>query len=216
MNKMFVSAVLVAASSIGAATLSAQSAPVGGSPAGSKVGVLNVRQAIIATSEGKQASAELQGQFTSRQTELENLNKQINDIRQRLQANEGKLSQEEAGRLERQGTALQKQLTRKQEDYQEDVNASQQEVIERIGRKMMDVLDRYARENAYVAVFDSSAQGAPIYVSNGIDVTADIIKLYDQAYPAKASTAAAKPAAAKPAATKPAATAPASTTPPKP
>ncbi|HWH79281.1 MAG TPA: hypothetical protein VNT76_17995, partial [Candidatus Binatus sp.] len=66
------------------------------------------------------------------------------------------------------------------------------------------------------AVFDSSAQGAPIYVSNGIDVTADIIKLYDQAYPAKASTAPAKPAAAKPAATKPAATAPASTTPPKP
>jgi outer membrane protein len=197
---MFVSSALAAASLIGAATFGAQSPPVGGSAVGAKVGVLNVRQAIIATTEGKQASAELQGQFTSRQSELENLNKQINDIRQRLQANEGKLSPEEAARLERQGTTLQKQLQRKQEDYQEDVNASQQEVIERIGRKMMDVLDRYARENAYVAVFDSSAQGAPIYVSNGIDVTADIIKLYDQAYPAKASTApTTKPAAARPA-----------------
>jgi outer membrane protein len=200
-NKMFLTAALAAASLAGAASFAAQSAPVAGSTANTKVGVLNVRQAIVATAEGKQASTELQGQFASRQTELENMNKQINDIRQRLQANEGKLSPEEAQRLQRQGEALAKQLQRKQEDYQEDVNASQQEVIDRIGRKMMDVLDRYARENAYTAIFDSSAQGAPIYVSNGVDVTPEIVKLYDQAYPAKASATAAKPAATKPAAT---------------
>src|SRR5215472_9376916 len=202
---MFLTAALAAAGFAAAASLAAQSAPVTGSTAGTKVGVLNVRQAIVQTAEGKQASTELQGQFASRQTELENLNKQINDIRQRLQANEGKLSPEEAQRLQRQGEAQAKQLTRKQEDYQEDVNASQQEVIDRIGRKMMDVLDRYARENAYTAIFDSSAQGAPIYISNGIDVTAEIVKLYDTAYPGKASASAApaKPAAsaAKPAAT---------------
>jgi len=196
---MFLTAALAAVLA-GAASLDAQSAPAAGSTAGTKVGVLNVRQAIVATAEGKQASNELQGQFASRQTELENLNKQINDIRQRLQANEGKLSPEEAQRLQRQGEALAKQLQRKQEDYQEDVNASQQEVIDRIGRKMMDVLDRYARENAYTAIFDSSAQGAPIYVSNGVDVTPEIVKLYDQAYPAKAAATAAKPAT-KPAST---------------
>lgn len=199
MNKMFLTAALAAASLAGTGSLAAQSAPAAGSTAGTKVGVLNVRQAIVSTSEGKQASTELQGQFASRQTELENLNKQINDIRQRLQANEGKLSPEEAQRLQRQGEALAKQLQRKQEDYQEDVNASQQEVIDRIGRKMMEVLDRYARENAYTAIFDSSAQGAPIYVSNGVDVTPEIVKLYDQAYPAKAGATAAKPAATRPA-----------------
>ncbi|HKF24760.1 MAG TPA: OmpH family outer membrane protein, partial [Candidatus Acidoferrum sp.] len=113
----------------------------------------------------------------------------------------GKLSPEEAQRLQRQGEALAKQLQRKQEDYQEDVNASQQEVIDRIGRKMMDVLDRYSRENAYTVVFDSSAQGAPIYAQNGVDITSEIVKLYDQAYPAKAAATAAKPAASKPAGT---------------
>jgi outer membrane protein len=203
-KKMFLSAALAAASLIGAASLCAQAAPAAGAAIAGKVGVLNVRGAIVATGEGKQASTELAGQFASRQTELENMNKQINDIRQRLQANEGKLSPEEGARLQRQGESLQKQMQRKQEDYQEDVNAAQQDVIERIGRKMMDVLDRYARENAYTAIFDSSAQGAPIYVSNGIDVTADIVKLYDQAYPAKASATPAKPAAAKPAAAAPA------------
>ncbi len=199
MNKMFLSAALASASLIGTASLCAQAAPAAGSVSGSKVGVLDVRKAIVATAEGKQASGELQGQFASRQTELENMNKQINDIRQRLQANEGKLSQEEGLRLQRQGEVLAKQLQRKQEEYQEDVNAAQQDVIERIGRKMMDVLDRYARENGFVAVFDSSAQGAPIYVANGVDVTPEIVKLYDQAYPAKAAAATPKPAPAKPA-----------------
>src|SRR5262249_32074969 len=207
-NKMFrmTALVAVALALAGSVAVHAQSAPAGAaSPAGSKVGVLSVRQAIVSTAEGKQASAELQTQFSARQSELEGMNKQINDLRQKLEAGKNTLSQEEQVRLQRQGEALAKQLQRKQEDYQEDVNAAQQEVIDRNGRKMMDVLDRYARENAYTAIFDSSAQGAPIYVSNGVDVTQEIIKRYDQAYPGKAAAAA--PAPAKPAATKPAASA---------
>src|SRR5262249_50628261 len=105
-NKMFLTAALAAASLAGAASLAAQSAPAVGSATTAKVGVLNVRQAIIATAEGKQASNELQGQFAARQTDLENLNKQINDIRQRLQANGDKLSPEEGARLQRQGESL--------------------------------------------------------------------------------------------------------------
>jgi outer membrane protein len=160
-----------------------------------KIGVINVRQAIVTTSEGKQASAELQSQFAARQTELETLNKQITDLRQRLAAGQSTLSQEEQTRLTRQGELLARQLQRKQDEYQEDVNASQGDVIDKIGRKMIDVLDRYARENGYVAILDSSAQNTPIlYASNQIDVTQDIIRLYDQAYPLKAGSATPKPA----------------------
>jgi outer membrane protein len=160
-----------------------------------KIGVINVRQAIVTTSEGKQASAELQSQFAARQSELENLNKQINDLKQRLSAGQATLSQEEQARLTRQGELLARQLQRKQDEYQEDVNASQGEVIDKIGRKMIDVLDRYARENGYVVILDSSAQNTPIlYASNQNDVTPDIIRLYDQAYPLKAGSATPKPA----------------------
>jgi outer membrane protein len=91
---------------------------------------------------------------------------------------------------------------------QEDVNAAQGDVVDRIGRKMMEVLDRYARENGYVSVFDSSAQNSPIiYASNNIDITQEIIRLYDQAYPVKSSAAA--PASKPAAAPKPATGAPA-------
>lgn len=180
-------------------------AQAGAAPAGNKIGILNVRQAIVATAEGKQASAELQSQFAPRQNELEALNKQINDLRQQIAANQNTWNDEQKSRAQAQGQRLAGQMERKQNEMQEDVNAAQADVVDRIGRKMMDVLDRYARENGFVAVFDSSAQSSPIiYAANSIDVTQEIIRLYDQAYPIKGGAAApaAKPAAApaKPAA----------------
>jgi outer membrane protein len=202
-NKMFRMTALAATVLVGTVAAYAQAAPA--TAAAEKLGVLSIRQAIASTAEGKQASAELQSKFAARQSELDGLNKQINDIRTRLQAGQNTLSQEEQARLTRQGEALAKQLQRKQEDFQEDVNSAQQEVIDGIGRKMMDVLDRYARENGYSAVFDTSAQTSPIlYASNKVDLTQEIIKLYDQAYPVKAAASTqAKPA---PTATKPAVT----------
>jgi outer membrane protein len=205
-RKLFFTTILAGAFFFGASASglraqgAAAAAPASAGVAG-KIGVINVRQAIVTTSEGKQASAELQSQFAARQSELENLNKQINDLKQRLSSGQATLSQEEQTRLTRQGELLARQLQRKQDEYQEDVNASQGDVIDKIGRKMIDVLDRYARENGYVAILDSSAQNTPIlYASNQIDVTQDIIRLYDQAYPLKAGSTTPKPAPTKPAA----------------
>jgi len=209
-RKVFFTAVLAAAGLMSAATVRAQGTAAGAASTG-KVGVINVRQAIVSTAEGKQASAELQSQFAARQSDLENLNKQINDIRQRLQSGDGKLSQDETNRLTREGEVKARQLERKQTEYQEDVNAAQGDVIDKIGRKMVDVLERYSRENGFVAVFDSSAQNSPIlYASTGIDVTQDIVRLYDQSYPVKGGSASTttKPAAQtqKPTGSAPAAT----------
>jgi len=199
-------AMIAAACAFGASALRAQSAAPG-SATGTKIGVISVRQAIASTAEGKQAGAELQSQFAARQNELEGLNKQINDLRQRIDAGTGKLSQDELARLQREGETKARQIQRKQDEYQEDVNAAQADVFDRIGRKMIDVLDRYARENGFVVILDSSAQNTPIlFASTNIDVTQDIVRLFDQAYPVKGGAAAtpARPAP-KPAAQPPAA-----------
>jgi len=190
-------AVLAAACLFSTGAVHAQGTAAAGAAVNGKTGVINIRQAIASTAEGKQAGAELQSQFAARQNELEGLNKQINELRQRLEAGAGKLSPDEQARLQRQGEVMARQLQRKQDEYQEDVNAAQGEVFDRIGRKMVDVLDRYARENSYVIILDSSAQNTPIlFASTNIDVTQDIIRLYDGAYPVKAgSTTPARPAA---------------------
>jgi len=206
-RNMIRTAALAAACLLGTAAAHAQ-ATTAGTASGTKIGVINIRQAIASTVEGKQATAELQTQFSARQNELEGLNKNINDLRQRLQSGAATLSEEEKARLRTQGQRLAAQLERKNNEMQEDVNAAQGEVVDKIGRKMMDILDRYARENGFVAIFDSSAQNSPIlYASTNIDVTPEIIKQYDQGYPGKPAGAVTKPAAtpkpAAPAAAKP-------------
>src|SRR5947208_741469 len=85
-NMLTRTAALAAACIVSTGAAGAQSPAAPGSAAAGKVGVISIRQAIVTTAEGKLASAELQSQFASRQNEIENLNKQINDLQARLQA----------------------------------------------------------------------------------------------------------------------------------
>jgi outer membrane protein len=176
------------------------------SAAPTRVGVINMQAAITGTAEGKQAAAELQSQFAPRQTELQNMQKQIEDDQSRLRTGQTTLSDEEQARLTREYTVLTRTLQRKSQEAQDDFNDAQQDLINKIGRKMVDVLDKYAKDGGYAVVLDSSSQQTPIiYEANQIDVTQDIIRLYDQAYPVKTTGAApsSRPATPKPATPKP-------------
>jgi outer membrane protein len=169
-----------------------------------KIAVLNVRNAIVATAEGKQAQALLQSQFAPKQNELQATQKQIEDIQRRMSDGARTLSDDEKAKLQRQGELLSRRLQRDNDGLTEELNAAQGEIVDSIGRKMLDVLDRYARENGYVAVLDTSAQGSPvIYGSSQADITQDVVRLYDQAYPVKggapATSAAPAPKPATPA-----------------
>lgn len=171
-----------------------------------KIGVLNVRQAIVNTAEGKVASAELQSQFAPRQSELDNIRKLAEDLQKRLQA--PALADDEKIRLQRQGEALSRTFDRKRTELQEDLQGAEAEIGDRIGRKLMEVVDRYARENGFAAILDVSAQGSNVvYASNQIDITQDAIRLYDQANPVKSSAppqpGTPRPAPARPPAQKP-------------
>jgi outer membrane protein len=165
----------------------------------SKIAVINVRNAIVATAEGKQAQAQLQSQFAPKQNELQGLQKQVEDLQRRMTEGARTLSDDEKAKMQREGEMLSRRLQRGNDDLNEELNAAQGEVVDGIGRKMLEVLDRYSRENGITAVLDTSAQGSPVvYGSSQSDITQEIVRLYDQAYPVKGASAA--PAAPKPAA----------------
>src|SRR5580658_413845 len=172
---------------------SAAAAPV-------KIAVMSVRNAIVATAEGKQAQAQLQSQFAPKQAELQNMQKQIEDLQRKMSEGARTLSDDEKSKMQREGELLSRRLQRGNDDLNEELNAAQGEIVDGIGRKMLEVLDRYSRENGYTVVLDTSAQGSPVvYGSSQSDITQDIVRLYDQAYPVKAGGASAAPATPKPA-----------------
>lgn len=159
-----------------------------GAPAPSKVGTISLQAAIVNTAEGKQASAELQTQFAARSTELQNLQKQIKDIQAKLQSRQQVLSEGESGRLQREAEKLTGTLQRKQQYFQEDLNAAQQDMMNNIGPKLAEVLSKYSKENGYSVILDTSSQQTPVvYGAPQVDVTEEITKLYDQSHPAKST-----------------------------
>lgn len=167
-----------------------------------KFGVINVQAAIQTTAEGKLAGAELQSQFAPRQTELQNMNKQIQDDDARLRAGQATLGDEEKYRLQREMETLQRSLQRKTQDATDDFNQAQQDVLNRLGRKLIEVIEKYSKENGYGLILDTSSQQTPVmYAANQVDITQEIVRLYDQSYPVKASatTAPAPKPAPKPA-----------------
>src|ERR1700722_15820943 len=180
----------VLALGLGAGELRAQSKPANGVEAGAKVAAINMRAAIANTAEGKQAATKIETEFLGRRKELEDLNKKLNDLQQRLPAGANTLGDEEKQRLTLEGQRLTRQLERRQNEFQEDLNDAQSEVISRIGRRMVEVLDKYAPGNGYGAVLDNSSQSTPVMYASA-DITPEIVRLYDQTYPVKSAAGAA-------------------------
>ncbi len=196
--KMIRAGTMMALCGLGAAGLWAQSKPANGAEAGAKVAAINMRAVIANTLEGKQAAAQPETQFSARRKELEELNKKVNDLQRRLTTGANTLSDEEKQKLTLEGQRLTRQLERRQNEFQEDLNDAQGEVISQIGRRMVEVLGKYAPSNGYGAVLDNSSQSSPVMYASA-DITQEVVKLYDETYPVKkvAGAAAGKSGAAE-------------------
>jgi|SRR5437773_3826940 len=179
----------------------------GQSPAPSlpgKIGVINIQAAIAATGEGKKAFAELEKKYAPRRQDLQQLTQEVNAITEQLQKQSTTLSDDEQRRLNRELQEKQTRLKRAQEDAQADFQADNGEVVNRIGQKMVRLLDEYAQQNGYAVVIEGNPQ-VPIiyYVAPQIDLTEEIVKRYDAANPVTADA----PATSSPGTTAPAAAA---------
>jgi outer membrane protein len=167
--------------------------PAAASP-GDKVGVINIQQAIAATAEGKQAFGDLQKKYEPRQADLQKQQQEIQSLQDQLQRQQTTLSDNERIRLGRELAEKQKLFDRAREDAQADFQQDRQDVMNRIGQKMVQIIDDYAKQNGYSLILDaqipilgssqvSDAQIPIYYASKDVDISDEIVKRYDAAFP---------------------------------
>ncbi len=87
------------------------------------------------------------------------------------------------------------------QDAQDEADQEQRKLLDELSGKMTQVIEKYAQANGYAVILNVSNQNTPvIYASNQVEITKDIIDLYDKMNPSTGpSTPAPKPAApAKP------------------
>jgi outer membrane protein len=174
-----------------------------------KIAVINVQTAILSTKDGQKAATDLQTQFSPRQQDLEKKQTELTALQDQLRKGSATMSDEAKTKLMRDIDATTTRVNRDRQDAQSDLEEAQGKVMQELGGKMMAVMEKYAMQNGFAVVLDVSNPQTPVlWAASAVDITNDIVKLYDQAYPGVAG-APAVPAAKPPAAAKTPAAAPA-------
>ncbi len=170
-SKLFAGFTLAVATALAA---NAQGAPT-------KVGVISIQGAIAATKDGQKAIAELDSKAAPKRKELDQKQTDINNLKDQL--NKGTNTLSEATKAELYKNIQQKttSLQRDFEDAQADMDQEQQKMLQQLGQKILAVIERYARDNGFALVVDVSSPQTPVmYASPSIDITKEIIDLYDK------------------------------------
>jgi outer membrane protein len=147
-----------------------------------KAGVINLQKAVLETSEIKKAQKDLEAKYKTRTDALEKLQKEMADIQAELQAAQGKISAAREAELNAQGSKKQRDAQRLNEDLQADVERDRNDVLQRVGTRMTEVVRKIAEEKGLDMVVDSTQA---IYFKPAMEITNEAIASYDKAYPAK-------------------------------
>jgi outer membrane protein len=190
---------------------------------GTKVGTINIEQAIFASNEGQRDFQALSKKFEPKQAELKGSADEIDSLKKQLSAQQDKLNDESREKLVKQIETKQKSFERASQDAQEDFQGQQGEIGNKILTKIAPLLVKYAADNGFGIILDTSQQwprSPVLWNGPAVDITQPIVEAYNAQSgvpappPGNTARPAGKPGAAG---TKPPTPAPkpAPTTPPK-
>ncbi len=147
-----------------------------------RVAIINAQKAVADTEQIKQDQAALQAKYGPRQQGIAHLQQQVQDLQNQLDG--GNLTPQKNEQLRQQLYDAQKDLRRKQQDLQSDVNFDRQGILSSAGQKMTEVIKKIAQERGIDVVIDSSNT---LYYKPALDITAEATADYDKMFPPKSS-----------------------------
>jgi outer membrane protein len=169
-------------------------APSGSAPTVPPIRVATIfgQNAIVSTQEGRQASATLTAKFAPKRDEFNRKQAELQTLRDQLKKGQATMSADALRNLNSSIDAKNREVQRLGQDSQAALDEEEGAMMQQLGEKMTGVVQDFASRNGYAVVIDVSAPNGPvIWASPSIDITNDIVKLYDQTHPVAATSPAA-------------------------
>lgn len=141
------------------------------------IAVVDFQRAVNETNEGKAAQAKLDNMFSSRRSEIENKQKELETEIKDFESRAMILS--DAARQEAQQKLMQKQATFQQLYMQYDAEMQQMymQMLQDLDTKMRAISEKVAREKGYDVVLDKAAV---VYMGGTtVDMTDALVKRYN-------------------------------------
>jgi len=180
---------------------------------GTKVGTINIQEAIFGSNEGRRDMESLSKKFEPKQTELKAQNDELEALKKQMSTQGPSLNDDAAAKLKKQIEDKQKLFDRAYQDYQEDAGNQQQEVATRILQKMAPMIVKYSQQNGFALIVDTSKpwpQSPVLWWGESVDITKAVVDEYNvqSGVPAPAAGTATRPATPRTGAGRPASTPP--------
>ena len=160
-------------------------------PQGAKVAYVVLQRIANESADGRVATTRIQALQQKKAAELNERNKQLTALQQKLEKEGSVMSASASGDLQKQIEKLTVEQQRFTQDAQAEVQELQQELQAEFQQRLEPVLSQVATEMGLQFVFNGPDAGL-VWADSALDISAEVIKKLDSAKPP------AKPAATKP------------------
>lgn len=151
-------------------------APQAARAEGSRIAVVDLQQALLQTEDGKNAQDRLKKLFDKRQKEIEAQQEEMAKAREDIERQQHVLSREALARRAEEWQRRMLDLQQRFVDYQKELQKKQGELTAPIFKKMSGIIKRLAKKNGYDLVIDGTAVH---FVRSDLDLTDQVIQLYN-------------------------------------
>jgi outer membrane protein len=152
------------------------------------------QNAIASTQEGQKATAAFTAKYAPEKEEFDRKQAELLALRDQLKKGGATMNEAARNRLNEQIDAKNREVKRLGEDSQDALEQEEGAMLQQLGDKLLAVVQSFASRNGYAVVFDVSVPNGPVlWASPSVDITNEIVKLYDQAHPVTPAPPAAPP-----------------------
>jgi outer membrane protein len=180
--------VMIGAAMVGAVALSMHSQSAAPPPAlAAKVAIVAMRDAMLNTLDGRQAMAGMQARFDPKRIAIEKRQSELQTMAEQLRKGAATMTPEAQQKLSTELAAKKKAFDRDADDLNAEVEQEDGKLMQDLSVKMGGIIDQFAKQNGYTVVMDAAQP--VLWAAETANITPEIVKLYDQKYPAAKAAA---------------------------
>ena len=149
-----------------------------------KIGWVEVEKAAVTVQEGQAAIKQLDDWAAPRKKQLDELRAAAEAAQQKVVKQRGIASDDAFEELQKEAVTAKRKFEDAVRQFQRQYNQQQDKLLAEVAHKMNKVVSDYAKAHGFDAVFIFK-QRTLIYLSPSVNITDQIIKLYDERFPVK-------------------------------
>ena len=145
-----------------------------------KVGVVNIQALMEQAPQTKTAMDALQEEFAPRQREFAAKQKDFEELQAKTQKDYAVMGETERSNAEKELRDLQREVTRLQNEFREDLNLRQNEELGKLQRSLLKEVQDYAQAEGYDLVVGDGV----LYASTAVNITDDVLQAVETTFQA--------------------------------